>query len=264
MRRRPPFKRVTAGTAGLRDPARIFRLLRERLALLGRTASTPAMVRCACAFCASAAGAAGRQQNPLGLRWECWALRASRFSPILSIGWGRGWGWPRAASLATGCASAGIRNRGNAGGLSATRRFKRPDPPGAPEALARPCVHRLFEQRSRFEACGPLAGWTAFPLSLRRACTRPPAFRGTGAIAAPWWRAPRIRSPAIISIVTARGVASGIYRRRLAGQECAQRAVFMLDCLSFFARSPPAVIVPSCFAHESRRRRCFANKRRLG
>jgi len=223
-------KRVTAGTSRpLRDPARIFALLRERLALLGEDGLDTGYGFDVLRLCASAAERLDDEQNPLGLDGDMLgAYEASDLADLVDrLGARLGLRrvlrlYPQDAHLPEFAIAA------MPAAYPQPAVFKRPDPPApdSPRAPLRPM--RLFEQPEPIEAVALSPDGPPLRFRWRRALHETAAFEGPERIAAPWWRAPR--NPLTrdyFNVVDSKGRRFWIYREGLRGQECAQARWFM-------------------------------------
>ncbi len=226
-------KRVQAGTSRpLRDPARIFALLRERLALLGEDGLDTGYGFDVLRLCASAVERLDDEQRSLGLEGDM--LAAFEASDLGDLGdlvdrLGARLGlrrvlrlYPQDAHLPE-FAIAAIPAAYPQPGV-----FKRPDPATPDNSCAPMRPLRLFEQPEPIEAVALLPDGPPLRFRWRRAVHETAAYEGPERIAPPWWRAPQNSlTRDYFNVVDNKGRRFWMYREGLLGQECAQARWFM-------------------------------------
>ncbi len=223
-------KRVQAGTSRpLRDPARIFALLRERLALLGEEGLDTGYGFDVLRLCASAVERLDDEQRPLGLEGDMLAaFEASDLADLVDrLGARLGLRrvlrlYPQDAHLPE-FAIAAIP-----AAYPQPAVFKRPDPAAPDNSCAPMRPLRLFEQPEPIEAVALLPDGPPLRFRWRRAVHETAAFEGPERIAPPWWRAPQNSlTRDYFNVEDSKGRRFWIYREGLLGQECAQARWFM-------------------------------------
>jgi protein ImuB len=223
-------KRVQAGTSRpLRDPARIFALLRERLALLGEDGLDTGYGFDVLRLCASAVERLDDEQRPLGLEDDMLAaFEASDLADLVDrLGARLGLRrvlrlYPQDAHLPEFAIAA----------IPATYPqpavFTRPDPASPDNSCAPMRPLRLFEQPEPIEAVALLPDGPPLRFRWRRAVHETVAYEGPERIAPRWWRAPQDSlTRDYFNVVDSKGRRFWIYREGLLGQECAQARWFM-------------------------------------
>jgi protein ImuB len=226
-------KRVRTGTSRpLRDPARIFGLLRERLARLGEEDGLDAgfgfdVLR----LCADAVERMDDEQNPLGLREdESAASGAPDLADLADLvdRLGARLGlrrvlrlYPQQAHLPE-FAIAAIPAAYPAPAPSVASDLFHAAAAGEGFASAPSRPARLFERPEPIEAMALAPDGPPLRFRWRRALHETVAFEGPERIAPPWWRAPKNAfTRDYFSVVDREGRRFWIYREGLLGEECA-------------------------------------------